>query len=276
MAGFGGKEYLNKGAEMTSKVFSVHNMPGEFGGDVLYTKPSRFAAVTLSDDNKITFHTTMHKCREVFISNLQHNFFSRKLASPDRLVVMLVTNSTLMSEYAVKSGIRLLNMFEDSAGWPHTVMHGHDTMKLHSKVSDHEKFHLIIGPKEWLVAPAMVSLFLLILRTGRIKYVQDVENVDDYFKVMQDVANSDQKELRILPDAEFFTGKKGFLMKTVFQNQEKVFSEITFDTHWQKSLTSHGMITDGIENLVKCNAAVPALRARFVKFCRESNISIPE
>lgn len=69
----------------------------------------------------------------------------------------------------VFAGVKLVNAYESKLGWPLTKMY---KVKCTEKVPAKNTFFYTVGSRRWIKAPALLSLYLLLLRLGHHHVIQ--------------------------------------------------------------------------------------------------------
>lgn len=150
-----------------------------------------FAWVNKNIDNVVNQVGGWHFCRELLISEIHRYLrlngyliwpYSLEIDFTQlKLCVRIRQSSTNLVELEKNFDeiVRVLNIFENKYNWPTTEI---------LKFRDLENTSLnviFLGPKEWLVAPQILSLFLFIVRLvgNQRKIFEEFKNVEDLKKI---------------------------------------------------------------------------------------------
>lgn len=133
-------------------------------------------------------------CREIFISQLWRNIVDKQnkmCADHTRLALKSAyTKTSTIFKYkgifrdsvkAMKTAMQMLNVIEKKAGWDLTVITKVEKKTINNANNDDVIInkYLIRGPKEWMSAPPLVSLYTLIIRSGWFREFSKIEQVED-------------------------------------------------------------------------------------------------
>lgn len=141
-------------------------------------------------------------CREILTAQLKRDIVEKRgklCTDHTRLALKGVyskTSSTFKykgifksSDKAMETAMNMLNIIEKKAGWDSTVI-----TKVEKKAINHannEKViidkYLIRGPKEWMSATPLISLYTLIIRSGWFRVFSKVKQVEDVAPICEQI-----------------------------------------------------------------------------------------
>ena len=100
-------------------------------------------------------------------------------------ILLLFANSSMTlidilrrSKETIKRGTALVNLFEKEMGWglsvPFIVPSG--------KLAERTLVYAVEGPKEWMRSPHLLSLYLLLIRSGRFEIFKDTRTIGSFLE----------------------------------------------------------------------------------------------
>ena len=138
----------------------------------------------ISKDSQVTLHTRFGFCREgvtgIMFQHLNgiahHSIDPKKIRLAARIVLSPYVNKIQRPVQVrnfsawMKTGVSMVNILEEKHGWPLTEMyqvkHNHTKNLL---------VRMFVGSNNWMRSPAMVSMFALLIRAGKIKRFKGVK-----------------------------------------------------------------------------------------------------
>jgi len=161
------------------------------------------------------------------------------------------------SLYAAK---KVVNFYEELAGWKPSKIAPVD----HSR--GYQDLYLITGPKQWMSAPQLLSMVMLILRACSINGPVKFENNDDLEKLYEKWANSPTaRDSRYIKDCR----NKLSLVAKHYDDIFGGFKPEDLYVNDYKTVSSH---SNGIQYLCKFISATAELNDRFENICEENNV----
>lgn len=133
-------------------------------------------------------------CREIFTAQLKRDIVGRhdKIGTKHtRLALKSVYSKTSSifkhkgifksSDKAMETAMKMLNVIEKKAGWDLTVITKIEKNTLNNVNKDKiiVSKYLIEGPKEWMSATPLISLYTLIIRSGWFRELSKIKQVED-------------------------------------------------------------------------------------------------
>lgn len=133
-------------------------------------------------------------CREIFIANLgrdivgkhgkmctDHTRFALKSTYTKTSFIFKHKGIFRSSDKAMKTAMKMLNVIEKKAGWDLTVITKVEKNTIKNANNDEVIIskYLIRGPKEWMSAPPLLSLYTLVIRSGWFREFSKIEQVED-------------------------------------------------------------------------------------------------
>lgn len=224
-------------------------------------------------------------CRESltnFIADgFRNNVYSNNCSLIDkeamRLLVMFKKEGAgrLVKEN-LERGVRIVNFFERKMGWRLS-----EISKARDKnIPSHCYIYVLLGPKQWMTSPHMVSLYTLLIRVGRFndfgrfrtykKFVDICNGLrDEAIKVLVPGGGCRATRFYNWPDAGFrdidhlnYVADK---IMTVLENRDKIF-----EGRDCRSLYLRASSYDGITNLCLKDVDDTRLRKRFGKVYKDA------
>lgn len=171
------------------------------------------------------------------------------------------------------AGKRALNLLETYAGWiPQSII----STVISTENTDTSIHHWILtGPKEWLLAPQLLSLGILILRMcmfcGEFENIDEVntESVESMLKHLHELSvNVNGKTVTNLRSSRFINDTKHFIeirnyILPILKNYSKLFYKDLKD-NWPSNDRGFGGY-GGINSYVKCGTGDDTMTSKFKK-----------
>lgn len=144
-------------------------------------------------------------CREILTSQLWKDIVGKNgkiCADHTRLALKSVYSKTSSifkykgifrsSDKAMKTAMNMLNVIEEKAGWDLTVItkSGKKTIKNYNNDKVIINKYLIRGPKEWMSATPLISLYTLIIRSGWFRAFSKVKQVEDIAPICEKIIDA--------------------------------------------------------------------------------------
>ena len=143
-------------------------------------------------------------CREILTSQLWRDIVGkhgnrRLCADHTRLALKSVYSKTSSifkykgifrsSDKAMETAMNMLNVIEEKAGWDLTVItkSGKKIIKNHNNDEVIINKYLIRGPKEWMSATPLISLYTLIIRSGSFRALSKIKQVEDIAPMCKEI-----------------------------------------------------------------------------------------
>lgn len=180
----------------------------------------------------------------------------RKSLEKARLIIMART------KVAMERGIKVLNTFEKHAGWALTKAYQLNTRAVREQ---DDKFYYVVGSGRWMRAPALFSLFVLLIRLGW--------SLTDKSKIMQ--AKSAPAMVKA---AKAFGGSRPYDLShmiihgdkwlILLENFNKIFGRRTPKSCWGYKTSVYG---EGINKLCSLHTGDAKLSAAFKGFLDDAS-----
>lgn len=163
---------------------------------------------------------------------------------------------------SIHRALHVLNVIEKELGWRKTVI-----KKVNHCLSNRHNLYLFIASPRWILAPPLLSLYTLIIRSGTFKNISKIKSIDElstaYSKTTKEhVLDLDQVEDVVLLK-EIASILKDFLI-----NINKIYKgrnrKMNFSTDVFKS--NYNAFNEGITKLVKGNTCDTFILERFRKY----------
>jgi len=135
------------------------------------------------------------------------------------------------SEDSVKAGLRAINVIEKYMGWPLSTVYSVDRDSI-------DQIYVVSGPGKWVIAPQMLSLYLLILRLGghpkkHLKHFTEVS--DESFNAVAKAGGYSQ-----LGDIGYWTQFRKKI-KLFLDNYERIFGDTTLEDNYRNWTGRYGI-----------------------------------
>jgi len=206
----------------------------------------------------------MHDSVYDFLSG-SHLFYDRKSSPPiDMTKLRLLVGrgdggeDFKKSLYAAK---KVVNFYEEIAGWKPSKI----AQVEHS--NNYQDLYLIIGPRQWMSAPQLLSMITLILRACTMNGPVKFENNDDLEKLYKKWGTSQMaKDSHCIRDC----WNKLFLVVRHYDELFDGFKPEDLYVNDHETVLSH---SNGIQYLCKFISATPELNKRFKEICKENGVT---
>lgn len=200
-------------------------------------------------------------CRELFSSRMREDILNKsKYMNTDRTCFML---KSIHSKYAnskkpdsmlknnnvaVKAAMRVLNIIEKEAGWDLTTITKAKRIYVDPEKSDKASIiniHVVDGPKEWIKLPALLSLYLLIIRTCWFKEfskIKCLEDIPDACKKLAAIKHPNNLQVKI-QNQLMFVNRSYLYWMLLISNQEHLCGGRKLSTIYRNSHEYAGIST---------------------------------
>lgn len=215
------------------------------------------------DAGTVKLRSPFDQCREVICDRVRRILCLNKSGlDKTRLVIhkLVGTHATKKIKKLTAEGLEseittaalMLNLFEKAAGWPLTKTY---PLKYEpvinptksSKASKESLYYYIVGTKRWIKAPAMLSLFTLMIKLSNILLVQEIKKLNSGIKSVEELYEK-------LNEIFSLRGKDGRLISyykdhydtwlPIILNYDKLFARTSM-----KDLYAKSSFHDGIDFL---------------------------
>lgn len=221
-------------------------------------------------------------CRELVCSIIQSSLFNKKYCNFDYKVdhntlrLLFVASEHKFNKIKSKNNLfiakRIINIMEEYMGLPFSII----ASVKHNDIKEKVGAWLLTGSNEWLHAPQLISLFLLIFRLCfyheefAISVFKDEENLDidnlinklnDYIIKFNNKIETESVLFQAKKDIEYITIILPYL-KLFLKNYKKIFegkTEQYYPLETNKGFLGYG----GIVTLFKKETGNPVLHKRF-------------
>ena len=227
--------------------------------------------------------TQLHSCRDYLHDSIKaqthkeianytghdYSYGKNRLIDMNKLR-LIVTGSMRGDDKVVEafkaglySGKRVINFYEKSIGLQNTRI-------FEVKYTGKKKCWLLIGPKEWMHNPYLLSLFTLILRvfttTGKNVKLKTEEDIIKFYTTtaVNHISSNDKRLLN-------YTWNKGLL---IMQNRDYLFKDLTTEVLFPEDRvwsTFHSQ--GGIYSLCKGTSYNVVISRRILKLYKDKNIA---
>ena len=169
-------------------------------------------------------------------------------------------------EKTVTVGIKIINLYEGELGWPLTKIHF-----LENDISARHMFYYVVGSKRWIKAPALLSLYTLLLRLGQLthqasKFSGKFTTFDGAIKAL----DKEAKKKHISGDISYYKQHKDKWM-FFLSNYKRLFSKRDMSDLWSPA-QNHGssFFSEGINTLCDHDTQDVKLQLAIEKIWKES------
>lgn len=148
----------------------------------------------------------------------------------------------------VFAGVKLANAYESKLGWPLTKMY---KVEIIQKISTKNTFFYIVGSRRWIKAPALLSLYLLLIRLGHHHVIQKkaFKTYDTAFETLKTICKRGS-----LPTDLFYFKMHGDQWMLVLENYNKLFKKRTIkDLYRPAKQYNNNYFPEGINTLCDGN-----------------------
>jgi hypothetical protein len=232
-----------------------------------------FAFTTAPVDGKIKTVTILTYCRESFCEYIRQQVRGVRYYGIDLTKLHMIINrkvpvaETDVFPRQVAAGLVMLNTIEKNYGWPLTRAY---PVSNDQHLAKTQQFYYITASKRWIKAPAMLSLFTLLLRIAthetKFKFKHKVKTMKSLFDTLDDLSKKcGQHNLA-------YYRAHGRNWELVLDNYSKLFgSREMSDLYFPK--TGGYFFTEGINELCDGSSRDTALSQQFYKMLakREKN-----
>ena len=167
------------------------------------------------------------------------------------------------------AGLKMVNIIEQHYGWPLTKVYPVELANIAKATAKRYRIHYIVGSKRWLKAPAMLSLFVLLLRIGAnnitaiLKQLK-TNNLEDLIRILDDIT----KRSRNSDIAYYREHGKTWLL--VLKNYNRLFRRRTIqDFYFPEDRTTGYLYNEGIALLCDRGSADRILKNKIAKILVE-------
>lgn len=115
------------------------------------------------------------KARILFVQKGYHSFVLDTMTEKE--AEKCIRESTEKHKKVIENGRNILHIMEDAAGWPRTTFY--EMIPVAKRKYPSTTAIMAVGSKRWIKTPYSLSLFILLIRSGRMEELQDVENYED-------------------------------------------------------------------------------------------------
>ena len=174
----------------------------------------------------------------------------------------ILANESKMNKYISKfrsdilNGVKIINAYEEYHQWPLTTV-----TKVRHDGSGNQLLYMVVGPSQWLKAPFLVSLWLLMLRMGIViktnyKKYENVEQLDDKIKAWCN-------RRRRSTDLKFITATHSY-WHLVMHRYKDIIAGAESEVIWNCNPT------DGIHKLCGNGYSIARVRSNFENICKSA------
>lgn len=166
--------------------------------------------------------------------NLKIDFDKTRLLVTKKPFIRYVANTIKKARQTMlkdlRYGLSFVHLYERDKGWPLT--------EIHSVVCTNDKCTLsynIVGPPQWIASPFSMSLYILLLRIGKVKFLhKKISNKKDFYTLLKKFiqeTNGGIERKRI---------KESFRYWEVFMtNYEKIFKGRTPEINYSAEIIEY-------------------------------------
>jgi len=242
------------------------------------------------DDGELCQLESWATCRETIMCHVRnkykpspYNTKAEKLAT-DRIRVISYVKQTirakapreerkLVFEAALNNAIKILNFFEEMGHLKRSKLYEVE----HGLPVSHF-IYLIEGSSEWLRSPALLSLYLLLIRCGRFLELGKFTTYEEFMERCRHLVKNFEKDTKNMSFYEKRTYLSSFpegnsrdfeylkyvahKLPVLMKERKKLFSKTKPEDHFAQSGYS-----DGIHNLITGTTKDKNLSKRFVESC---------
>lgn len=217
---------------------------------------------------KVEQRSEMFSCRESFgeaVMKHLHRGIYRIPLNRTRLIIFLNSTSFLKESIErarnklyedMKIAENVLNILEKRNRWRPTKVY-----KLISKQNERAIMCMVIGSKNWLRSPHMLSMYCLILRMAKNELFRDIKTHSEFLEACELYVKNGHQAGGYVRDTYNYYDKIMKNFKYLFQDLNMKYN---FDPN---SYTNHCMFHEGVHKLCSNNTGNPELNKRFKKYC---------
>jgi len=204
------------------------------GDSVSYIRENRksfrepiFSFVSPPFEGRVSCVTGLTYCRESFCEYVRQELRGVRHSGIDLSKLHMVAYRKVMTVEGNLGAFRnqmaaaqtMFNAIEKHYGWPLTKVY---PVRVTQSLSDNCKFFYIAASKRWIKAPAMLSLFTLLLRIAasesKFKFKHRIKSMKSLFTVLDELT-----ERSSYPEIRYYA-EHGHNWKLVLDNYRKLFS----------------------------------------------------
>jgi hypothetical protein len=242
-----------------------------------------------NENDKLELLTTFNACRESATGNIWAFFNQRYFAGTrnislikelkfDKTHVLIRQVATIGSqaeaafENTIKCGLRIINILEDTYGWKRSKIHdvvlenAEKYMKnwggIPAKVN--YRMFLLEGDARWIQSPQMLTLYMLLIRSGKIPEMQDVVDIESLMKVMKLFS-------RLRSGDKYFIRTALKFVAVLMKRYTELFGMMK-ENYGSKAYRDHISVVEGISFLCNGHTRNDELFSRFVKLSKAEKI----
>ncbi|TET59659.1 MAG: hypothetical protein E3J47_08225 [Candidatus Stahlbacteria bacterium] len=229
-----------------------------------------FGLATFSspENNVVEAKKGFHSCREGLLSSISsdldtintdkaHMLLKWDASAGDQSVV---TANKLLNQKWIEKGVNLLHFYEKMAGWPLTKIYEVKTGK------DSIKVYYFLSSRRWIKAPYLISLYILLIRIGKLDHFENFKTYDDLVKITNKISASSLK-----PGDERYIADTFKYWKTIVKNYAELFRKRKIEYYWStERLTTDSYVGyEGIAYLSKGDTHNSKLYEKFMALHKE-------
>lgn len=215
-----------------------------------------------------------HTCREGLLSKISdslnhlntdkaHMLLKWEAGSTKALETKDLTKNDLDNQKWIETSLRLLHLYEKMAGWPLTKMY-----RVKTDNGDNTKLYYCISSRRWIKAPYLISLYILLVRIGRFKYLHGFKTEENLADIIGKLNNG---KLGSNSSDEIYMRDTFQYWRTIVTKYADLFRKKKIEYYWSKErLTEDAYIGyEGIAYLSSGSTHNKTLHSKFMKLHKE-------
>ena len=234
-----------------------------------------FVAAPYKFDGGMRTHnvTELTYCRESFCEYVRQELRDIRHQGIDLNKLHMVAHRKIAGKKGAASKIfqgqmmatqTMANAIEKHYGWPLTRVY---PIKVVQATTGNSEFYYITASKRWIKAPAMLSLFTLLIRIAasesKFKFRHRIRSMKSLFAVLDELyTKSSYAEI-------MYYGKHGHNWKLVLDNYRKLFGSRNMEDLYFPADTNY-LFTEGINNLCDVSSKDKTLNDTFKKLTEKN------
>jgi hypothetical protein len=173
----------------------------------------------------------------------------------------VIARNNLRNQKWIENSVRLLHLYERIAGWPLTKTYKVKTDK------DNIKLYYFLSSRRWIKAPYLMSLYILLIRIGKLEYLDDFKTYDDLTEIVNKLSAGKQAQQAGCDNDERYITNTFPYWKTIAENYGELFRKKKIEYYWSKErLTTDSYVGyEGIDYLSSGNTHNSTLYKRFME-----------